>query len=1199
MDPSQHDDLYRQAVVTLGFVTSSQLDEVLQIQSKIQEIGIREPLGDLLLKKGYLQPADHAKVLRHLGVSSVSIPGFTILAKIGQGGMGTVYKAIQTSFNRIVALKVISQAAAKDPLDVARFVHEARAAASLNHPNLVSAMDVGFSGGLFYFVMEFVVGKSCREIVKTKGPIPPGQVVDVAIQIVDALGTIHESRMVHRDIKPENILLTGDGVVKICDFGLAKSIGEVDASLTQEGFTVGTPFFMSPEQVRGDRDIDIRSDLYSLGATLFFLLTGKPPYEGRSAAETMSMHLKHPVPEAYKVNAAVSEDLSRVLHKLLSKDRRDRYPAPKELKEDLDRIKQGSAPRYARQHAFQLQISSKAKIPQRSTVRKTRSPWTMIGAGAGGVGVVAALFMGALLLSGPGGEARPSDTAGRADAVRKLPEPPAPPRPAIEPGKAEYEEACEIAKIRPEDLAAQARALQRALQKGKDGPYAERARRDLALVDGRLRKELASLEERAKGLLSREQYKEALDLWSAVGLLHDLPSWTEAVSSRIEAIDRIVVERYAAIRERAAQARERQDRTELGTLRQQLAVWGLASYLSEFDGLLATPDPEAPPPPVEVQPKEERSAAWSAAAALAKERDYPAALRSLEGPASSGDESGSPSEAAADRENLLLAAQVTPEALSSLAKMGKGQKLGLLVADPQGKRVRVEGPLLTLGAGRLEILRDETPVLIPFGEILPRSLAELFVAQAKEARSARKAAAVFCLIEGDADAARSIQGESAPMLAPKYWDWARRMAEAPRSEDPREGEARRLFYDAERLYFEAAGAVESAAKYRQLLDKFGQTRFVRRNQAAIEARTAVRKDFVISASELGSRGGFKLVRSAGKSDCLVSLKDPEPAEIRENYVQAEFSVLPESDYRCWVYAGGCCQEVFAFSVQGDEITVPKPKSPKDVLEAAPGTSTWAPVKFVPPFLRKKHAEHGGPKQADRWMWIPVPLPKFATPGTKTLRFLTDQRGFSIALVVVSAQRAAPPKDADLKDLERLRPDEPGYASFRANGGGPTGQIQRELWEGVRGTWVRDLTAHSSFPDRPTKVEQLKIFDVSVDSTPDTGSRIRGYIHPPATGDYVFWIAADDTGELWLSSDERPENKVLIASAPEWTGRHEWEKHASQKSRPVALRAGHRYYIEALEKQGGGGSHLAVGWQVPDGTSERPIPGRYLSPYSKK
>src|SRR5439155_18537992 len=152
----------------------------------------------------------------------------------------------------------------------------------------------------------------------TKGPLPENTALPVAMQMAEVLDHIHQHKMVHRDIKPENILVTAEGVVKLCDLGLAKSTTSIEQSLTQEGLAVGTPYFMSPEQIRGDKDVDIRADLYSLGATLYFLLTGKHPYEGKSAAETMSMHLKEGVPDPRKANTQIPVDLSWAIQKLVA-----------------------------------------------------------------------------------------------------------------------------------------------------------------------------------------------------------------------------------------------------------------------------------------------------------------------------------------------------------------------------------------------------------------------------------------------------------------------------------------------------------------------------------------------------------------------------------------------------------------------------------------------------------------------------------------------------------------------------------------------------------------------------------------------------------------------------------------------------------------------------------------------------------------
>src|SRR5688500_8551082 len=308
---------FGQAAVSLGLATEAGVQECTRVQQKMREMGVDEPLGEIMVKKGLLTAQQHQQILKKLGIHVSPIPGYSLLSKIGQGGMGTVYKATQSSVNRTVAIKIMAPHATKEPTYVARFLQEANAAGNLNHKNLIAAIDAGAAGGYYYFVMEYVTGKSCREIVNASGPFDEKTALGVARQMADVLDHIHQHKMVHRDIKPENILLTADKTVKLCDLGLAKSTLSNDQSLTQEGLTVGTPYFMSPEQIRGDKDIDIRADLYSLGATLFFLLSQRHPFEGKSAAETMSMHLKQAVPDVRKVAPRIGEDFAHVIHKLM------------------------------------------------------------------------------------------------------------------------------------------------------------------------------------------------------------------------------------------------------------------------------------------------------------------------------------------------------------------------------------------------------------------------------------------------------------------------------------------------------------------------------------------------------------------------------------------------------------------------------------------------------------------------------------------------------------------------------------------------------------------------------------------------------------------------------------------------------------------------------------------------------------------
>jgi serine/threonine-protein kinase len=405
MNASQHEQPYGQSAVSLGYATEAQVQECVQIQARMREMGVDEPLGEIMVKKGILTAQHHSAILKKLGVHVSPIPGYTLIGKIGQGGMGTVYKAIQTSVNRTVAIKILSPQATKDKTYVTRFFQEAHAAGQLNHKNLITAIDAGAAGGLYYFAMEYVTGRSCRDLLNTKGPFEERKALDLALQMAEVLDHIHLHKLVHRDIKPENILLTPEGTVKLCDLGLAKSTAPQEQSLTQEGLAVGTPYFMSPEQVRGDKDVDIRADLYSLGASLFFLTTGRHPYEGKSAAETMSLHLNAPVPDPRKA-APLSEDFAHVIQKLMAKDRGERYQKPADLLDDLKKIQTGSAPHHAREHAARALVLRKAHATQRLLARRRAKRWPIALAGAG-VAVAALGVLAATLGGSPADGGRP------------------------------------------------------------------------------------------------------------------------------------------------------------------------------------------------------------------------------------------------------------------------------------------------------------------------------------------------------------------------------------------------------------------------------------------------------------------------------------------------------------------------------------------------------------------------------------------------------------------------------------------------------------------------------------------------------------------------------------------------------------------------------------------------------------------------
>jgi serine/threonine-protein kinase len=266
-----------------------------------------------------------------------------LLGKIGQGGMGAVFRARQKSLDRIVALKIMPPSIAKDAEYLERFQREARASARLSHPHIVQGIDVGQdpATGLWYFAMELVDGPSLKQVLQEQKVVPEERALQIAAQAAEALEGIAKHGMVHRDIKPDNILLTPDGEVKVADLGLAKRLAD-DSSITQSGNTVGTPHYMAPEQVRGRMDlVDIRSDIYALGATLFHLVTGRPPFDGETSAVIMSRHLTEPAPKANRVNPEVSEGCALLIERMMQKKPEQRIQTPAELLKQIEKVQRG------------------------------------------------------------------------------------------------------------------------------------------------------------------------------------------------------------------------------------------------------------------------------------------------------------------------------------------------------------------------------------------------------------------------------------------------------------------------------------------------------------------------------------------------------------------------------------------------------------------------------------------------------------------------------------------------------------------------------------------------------------------------------------------------------------------------------------------------------------------------------------------
>ncbi|MFA6433541.1 MAG: serine/threonine-protein kinase [Elusimicrobiales bacterium] len=263
--------------------------------------------------------------------------GCRITAKIGQGGMGAVYTAHHAALDITVAVKLLSPELARERRNIEFFLREARSAAKLEHPNIVHIYDFGHENGSYFIVMSYIEGKSLADTIAEKGPMDPEAATAIILEVLDGLKHAHAKSIIHRDIKPANILSGPDGHPKIVDFGLARSISE-EKQLTMAGEMVGTAYFMSPEQGLAGK-VDHRADLYSVGATYFYLLTGKFPFEGKSSIEVIHKHIGAPFPNIILLKPDLPLWISRILEHLMRKKPDDRYQSAAQVIDEIVRLK--------------------------------------------------------------------------------------------------------------------------------------------------------------------------------------------------------------------------------------------------------------------------------------------------------------------------------------------------------------------------------------------------------------------------------------------------------------------------------------------------------------------------------------------------------------------------------------------------------------------------------------------------------------------------------------------------------------------------------------------------------------------------------------------------------------------------------------------------------------------------------------------
>lgn len=554
------------------------------------------------------------------------IGGYRVEGKLGAGGMGIVYKARQIALDRTVALKFLKAEGEASTDFIERFKREAQAAARLNHTNVIQVYDAGHEGDTLFFSMEFVEGETLSSVLDRQDRIPAARALRIVREVAKALAYAHQHGVIHRDIKPDNILVTKDGGVKLADLGLAKvkDTQEAHKSLTISGEVMGTPYYMSPEQTRDTRSVDARSDIYSLGATFYRMVTGEPPFPGNSPFEVMANIQKGPVPNASERFPDVPWVYAQLIMKTMATDPAGRFQSATEFLKHSEAVERGST-------AFPPTRGTPA-----ASARPPGAPRTALVAAAvlGGLGLAALGF-----IAGRVSAERPPSLAapGKSAAVAPTARPAAPPVPApvsgatapeLDPAEAYFRLLAGFQTDRPRDVEGQKALLRRALSDpllDTGAPYGkklaemreeiERNARRMAEDDARL----AALDRHVNDLCRAGSYAQALDA-EALALefpgATGLPAYAELLKSLPARVEREAREDYRRVLETLlAQSIPHRDRPGAERLLRQAAERflpfpslriGAESLLREIDHWM-TPEPDASRPeavPVQEEPVE-------------------------------------------------------------------------------------------------------------------------------------------------------------------------------------------------------------------------------------------------------------------------------------------------------------------------------------------------------------------------------------------------------------------------------------------------------------------------------------------------------------------------------------------------------------------------------------------------------------------
>ncbi|MBI3856343.1 MAG: hypothetical protein HY293_11705 [Planctomycetes bacterium] len=767
----------------------------------------------------------------------------------------------------------------------------------------------------------------------------------------------------------------------------------------------------------------------------------------------------------------------------------------------------------------------------------------------GGVFVLIVLVL--IVVLGRKPEAKSKPTADVVEGTKIKPTAGITDSPKVKEAKALLKEAFEI---KPEQIGLQIKKFRQAKAAAEGTPLAPDVESAIDDALARLDKAINAVQDEVKALYSSHDYKAVIDTYEKSKALHDIPEWTDRLDTKIKLTRNRADDTLHQFKKEVEDKKQAGDDPEIQKKKDIIAKWEMPELAEKFEKFLALlgsaepdpsknpPDNSRPPGPVKVKDLSPAMKAimpaWQSAMSIAFARDYAGAANEMSGAAARAEAAEAKKAATEDVEALKAIGERYTDLLKTAGETAKLSTVTLEYQDKPGEWKKVTGKVVKVEPTRLEIQPDpvdkkaQPSVFVEITDLNAGSLAVLYKAKKKTlVKKDLDLLTKFALIEGAVESAQSLGG-TAP---DRYWIHAPEAREKAPKPNSREFEARILFHQSEFEWRKSITKYNSIEKSKVLLSEYTSTSIVKKYQPQIARRAETGKEYVFLPADLVCNGDYNTFKLKKDDPSWVASKGIDFKDSLFNYVEAEFIALPGLTYKCWVYAGGCCQEVWNGSYQTSE-GVTKNKG-KDV-GIDPGVAMAAPLPY-PSGLKKNHDDHKPkgakehPKTAAKWDWISIPLPKtYLAPGPKQVRILTDQQGFAVKYVIISATRARAPDDATAKDLAKE------VAAAPAPKADVKGSPQAKEWF-VIGPFADGLTNEQppekeidlgkEYQGKSGKVKwklasagingAQAVFDWDKSNlfNPKTNVSVYALIHvkAPADMDARLLISHDDGGRAWL------------------------------------------------------------------------------------